>query len=92
MTHPARISRRESLLAAAAAMAATAWAQNGALAANDETHPWIDAHSHIWSTDLKQYPLRNNQAVDVLQPRSFTDEELMAIAQPEGVGDRKSVV
>lgn len=52
----------------------------------DEVHPWIDAHSHIWTTDLKKYPLRNNQPVDVLAPRSFTDEELMATAQPEGVG------
>ena len=86
MTHSPRFSRRETLLAAAGALAATALAQNGALAAADESHPWIDAHSHIWSTDLKQYPLRNNQTVDVLQPRSFTDEELMAIAQPEGVG------
>lgn len=48
--------------------------------------PWIDAHSHIWTTDLKSYPLRDNQPVEVLAPRSFTDEELMAIAEPEGVG------
>ena len=53
---------------------------------DDDKHPWIDAHSHIWTTDLKKYPLRNNQTVEVLAPRSFTDEELMAIAQPEGVG------
>ena len=52
----------------------------------NDSHPWIDAHSHIWSTDLKKYPLRDNQAIDVLQPRSFTDEELMAIAMPQGVG------
>ncbi len=52
----------------------------------DEKHPWIDAHSHIWTTDLQKYPLRNNQSVDVLAPKSFTDDELMAIARPEGVG------
>lgn len=55
-------------------------------AQQDEKHPWIDAHSHIWSTDLGKYPLRNNQPVTVLAPKSFTDEELMAVAQPEGVG------
>ena len=52
----------------------------------DDSHPWIDAHSHIWSTDLKKYPLRDNQTIDALQPRSFTDEELMALAMPQGVG------
>ena len=86
MTHRVRFSRRETLLAAAGALAAQALLQNTALAADDETHPWIDAHSHIWSTDLKKYPLRNNQTIEALQPRSFSDEELMAIAQPEGVG------
>ena len=54
--------------------------------AADDTHPWIDAHSHIWSTDLEKYPLRDHQTVEALQPRSFTDEELMAIAAPQGVG------
>lgn len=54
--------------------------------AEDDAHPWIDAHSHIWSTDLTKYPLRDHQTVEALQPRSFTDEELMAIARPEGVG------
>lgn len=56
------------------------------MANDDDKHPWIDAHSHIWTTDLKKFPLRNNQPVEVLEPRSFTDDELMAIAQPEGVG------
>ncbi len=86
MTQTVRISRRESLVAAAGALAATAVSPIPALAAEDKTHPWVDAHSHIWSTDLKKYPLRNNQTVEALQPRSFTDDELMAIAQPEGVG------
>lgn len=48
--------------------------------------PWIDAHSHIWTTDLKQYPLRDAQPVEVLQPRSFTDDELLAVAGQSGVG------
>lgn len=48
--------------------------------------PWIDAHSHIWSTDLKRYPLRNGQTVDVLAPRSFTDDELLETAAKSGVG------
>ncbi len=55
-------------------------------AIENDSHPWIDAHSHIWSTDLQKYPLRDNQTIDALQPRSFTDEELMALAMPQGVG------
>ena len=55
-------------------------------AIEDDVHLWVDAHSHIWSTDLTKYPLRDHQAADVLQPRSFTDDELMALATPQGVG------
>ena len=46
----------------------------------------IDAHSHIWSTDLEHYPLAGKLTVNDLNPPSFTDDELMAIARPEGVG------
>lgn len=89
MTQTSLFSRRQMLRSAAAAVSAGVLCSTelkAALAMDDEKHPWIDAHSHIWTTDLKKYPLRNNQPVDVLAPRSFTDEELMAVAQPEGVG------
>ncbi|MDB4731328.1 amidohydrolase family protein [Planctomicrobium sp.] len=45
----------------------------------------IDAHSHIWTTDLKSYPLQGKQTVEDLKPRSFTPKELMAVAAPHGV-------
>jgi predicted TIM-barrel fold metal-dependent hydrolase len=54
----------------------------------DKTNPeqsWIDAHSHIWTSDTSHYKLRDGVKVEDLAPRSFTDEELMAIAAPEGV-------
>jgi predicted TIM-barrel fold metal-dependent hydrolase len=54
-------------------------------AADDDT-PWIDAHSHIWTTDLKRYPLRAGQGVEVLKPASFTADELLQTARPHGVG------
>lgn len=54
-------------------------------AAEDEA-PWIDAHSHIWTTDLKRYPLRAGQGVEVLKPASFTADELLQTAKPHGVG------
>ena len=85
-------NRRQMLAAAAlttfaATVARRSHAANQTRAAEDkDAHPWIDAHSHIWTTDLTKYPLRDNQTVDVLEPRSFTDEELMSIAMPQGVG------
>jgi L-fuconolactonase len=46
---------------------------------------WIDAHSHIWSPDTERYPLEPGLTSEDLAPPSFTDDELMAIAEPEGV-------
>ena len=75
------VPTRRKMLAAAAftALAATvgrrANATNQPQPAEDkDTHPWIDAHSHIWCTDLTKYPLRDNQTVESLQPPSFTEE------------------
>lgn len=84
-------SRRQMLTTTSTILAASALHSLNASAKSsplddDAEHPWIDAHSHIWSTDLTKYPLRDHQTVDVLAPRSFTDEELMALAMPQGVG------
>ena len=46
---------------------------------------WIDAHSHIWTRDVKSFPLANGKTVADLKPPSFTAEELIKISQPEGV-------
>jgi predicted TIM-barrel fold metal-dependent hydrolase len=92
MPQPSVSTRRQMLATAALSTVAGSVihrvnAMNQPASATDkDTLPWIDAHSHIWSTDLKKYPLRNNQTVEALEPRSFTDEELMALAMPEGVG------
>ena len=56
-----------------------------ALAA-DEPLPWIDAHSHIWPAEADKFPPAPGKAKKDLDPASFTDEELMKIARPEGVG------
>lgn len=48
--------------------------------------PWIDAHSHIWPPTADKFPLAPGKTVKDLSPPSFTDDELMAIARPEGVG------
>lgn len=51
-----------------------------------ETHPYIDAHSHIWTCDVQRFPLAPGQTVNDLSPPSFTAEELLATARPAGVG------
>ena len=84
MTESLRLSRR-SLMASAGVLAAGLGVQSVS-AARDEAKPWIDAHSHIWTTDLARYPLRNGQKVDVLKPASFTDDELLEVAGAHGVG------
>lgn len=52
---------------------------------NDRKAGWIDAHSHIWTRDVKEYPLAEGKTVDDLQPSSFTTEELLKTAGKEGV-------
>ena len=82
--HPSTHLTRRDLLKAgtmsvgAALLPTTAQAQ-------DET-PWIDAHSHIWPPETEKFPLVAGQTKQDLMPPSFTDDELMAIARPEGVG------
>ena len=45
----------------------------------------IDAHSHIWTPDVKHYPLAAGFAPADMQPASFTPEQLLAQARPCGV-------
>jgi predicted TIM-barrel fold metal-dependent hydrolase len=46
----------------------------------------IDAHSHVWSPDTDKWPLAKGQTRADLKPLSFTPEELLKLAEPEGVG------
>ncbi len=46
---------------------------------------WVDAHSHIWTRELKKYPLRGEQTEADLKPASFTAEELLETAGKVGV-------
>lgn len=75
-------TRREFLAASAAAV----MTGTEALAQNKRKKPgYIDAHSHIWTPDLKKYPLYGNQTVEDLAPRSFTADELLKLVRPHGV-------
>lgn len=50
------------------------------------SEPDIDAHSHVWTPDVRQYPLAEGFTVADMRPKSFTAEELLATCRPEGVG------
>ncbi len=86
MQNSNQLDRRQFLGTGTAAIAAATLPSN-LLAAKPEKEKQaiIDAHSHIWTTDLENYPLQNGQTVKDLKPRSFTPEELMAVAAPHGV-------
>lgn len=76
------MTRRAALAASTAALGA---AMNPAPAAEKDL-PWIDAHSHIWPPEVDKYPLAPGLTKKDLIPPSFTDEELMKLARPEGIG------
>lgn len=46
---------------------------------------WIDAHSHIWTRDVKNFPLAKGKSAADLAPPSFTAEELLALTRQEKV-------
>ena len=46
---------------------------------------FIDAHSHIWTRDLGNYPLSGGATIEDLDPASFTTEELLALLSQHGV-------
>jgi predicted TIM-barrel fold metal-dependent hydrolase len=83
-------SRRQFLAASAAGVAAVLTGfspTSGSSAAPDFMRlPYIDAHSHVWSPDIDRWPLATGQTREDLKPRSFTPEELFALAEPERVG------
>jgi predicted TIM-barrel fold metal-dependent hydrolase len=83
-------TRRQALAACAAGAAGalvSAWpVQLQAAEVDLQKLPWIDAHSHVWSPDVQRWPLAGKQTVEDLKPRSFTPEELLALAEPEKVG------
>jgi predicted TIM-barrel fold metal-dependent hydrolase len=81
-----RLSRREWTTSAVGAaslamLPSSLWAKVDA-----EKHPWVDAHSHIWTRDVEKFPLANGSTVDDLAPPSFTAEELLDVAHKNGVG------
>lgn len=52
----------------------------------EENGSFIDAHSHVWTPDLSRYPLAGGFTREMMQPPSFTAEELLRHCVPAGVG------
>ena len=77
------VTRRQALAVGATAALTMPGA---AFAAPQNEHPWIDAHSHIWTREIANYPLAKGVTLADLQPASFTTEELLALAAKNGVG------
>jgi predicted TIM-barrel fold metal-dependent hydrolase len=67
------------LAAATAALATTeriGWSENLG---------YVDAHSHLWSTERTRYPLRPGASEAAVVPKGFTPGEFFSHARPEGV-------
>ncbi|MGI8981716.1 MAG: amidohydrolase family protein [Pirellulaceae bacterium] len=88
--HP--VSRRDVITAGLAAAALSAVPPLPVAAAEKEPavdlkkHPYIDAHSHIWSPETDKWPLANGKTRADLDPPSFTPAELLKLAHSVGVG------
>src|SRR5688572_7480945 len=81
------LSRREALrlgTVGATGLIAGAAMTNSTIAA-DTNDGFIDAHSHIWTRDVRNFPLAEGKTVADLAPPSFTAEELLQVAKPENV-------
>ncbi len=78
-SHSSSLSRRSFLAASASSLAGCS------LLPSIGKGNWIDAHVHVWTTDVVQYPLARGYAVSDMRPPSFTPEQLFAHCKPEGV-------
>jgi predicted TIM-barrel fold metal-dependent hydrolase len=45
----------------------------------------IDAHTHVWTPDTERYPLAPGYPKADMKPASFTPEQFLAHARPQGV-------
>ena len=47
---------------------------------------WIDAHIHLWTSDVDSFPLAGGQTAADLDPPDFTPEIYLRHARPSGIG------
>ena len=72
------INRRQAIAMGAAGL-------SGCVAPGDHHPGHIDAHSHIWTSNVKRFPLAPGKTVADLKPRSFTPQTLIALGKTENV-------
>ena len=60
-------------------------AVRGLIGKDDPKAGLIDAHVHVWTPDVKQYPLATGYRVEDMKPASFTPVQLFEQAGPCGV-------
>lgn len=51
----------------------------------DKMTGYIDAHVHVWTPELQQYPLHESFKKEDMQPSSFTPDQLFAHCHPSKV-------
>jgi predicted TIM-barrel fold metal-dependent hydrolase len=51
----------------------------------DSKAGFVDAHCHVWTDDVRRYPLAPGFTPAEMAPRSFTPQQLLAHARPCGV-------
>lgn len=76
-------SRREFL---GAVSLAAALPMVGRVALAQPADGFIDAHVHVWTSDLRKAPIASSYTQKDMVPSSFTPEELFAYSKPAGVG------
>ena len=52
---------------------------------NPNLSGYIDTHVHIWSSDLRRYPLGEGFTPDVMQPAAYMADDILRDAGPSGV-------
>jgi predicted TIM-barrel fold metal-dependent hydrolase len=51
----------------------------------DNARDYIDAHVHVWTADVKKYPLASGFTIRDMKPAAYLPEDLMRDAQKNGV-------
>lgn len=83
----AEVSRRAFLRASMlTAIAPAGVVKLGAADPPTAANSLIDAHVHVWTPDVKRYPLAKGVKPEGMEPQSFTPAELFAHCRPAGVG------
>jgi len=57
----------------------------GILSAANRPGNWIDAHVHVWTGDLKRYPLASGYTREQMKPPQFLPEEIIRHGKGSGV-------